>query len=301
MFRFSLFMAGVMAASTGFAEDVSPCPGDTVPIQIMTPGRGGSGITRSVAKLSDPDPHFRAFVTAVTEHVAARLARDSLCIKGSENMENMKSAESNKRSLFQFVRWSLDMHNDFLVPALLVTGGVPIDCQISSPWIDLVVIRRPVPSIRGVVRWNERQLLTDQAILAGAHNAPQSMAMPLKPAEFGHFLSEYERPEAGHTIEERVPPDLLWLLRSFRPSTGGQNSIVPFIVYVENYLRKATEKGAEGYTKLVLALIDRCFAPNGAKQTRLYYNNILDAADLIPLEQYKIVDKQLPNGHEQLH
>jgi len=39
------------------------------------------------------------------------------------------------------------------------------------------------------------------------------------------------------------------------------------------------------YTKLVIALIDRCFAADGAD---LHYNSILDAADLIPLEEYKI-------------
>ena len=50
-------------------------------------------------------------------------------------------------------------------------------------------------------------------------------------------------------------------------------------------MSEATEKGAEGYTKLVLALIDRCFASsNGAK---LHYKSILDAADLMPW-QYEI-------------
>ncbi|MDR1351570.1 MAG: hypothetical protein LBJ59_12495 [Zoogloeaceae bacterium] len=47
-------------------------------------------------------------------------------------------------------------------------------------------------------------------------------------------------------------------------------------------------KGTEGYTRLVLALIDRCFASDEATGAHLHYNNILDAADLIPLEQYKI-------------
>jgi hypothetical protein len=44
---------------------------------------------------------------------------------------------------------------------------------------------------------------------------------------------------------------------------------------------KVTEKGAEGYTKLVIALIDRCFASDRAY---LHYNSILDATDLISLE-----------------
>ena len=45
------------------------------------------------------------------------------------------------------------------------------------------------------------------------------------------------------------------------------------------------KQNAEGYTKLVTALIDRCFASDG---TAIHYNNILDVADLISLKQYKI-------------
>jgi hypothetical protein len=322
MLRFFLFMAGVMAASTGIAGDVSPCPVDTVPIQITTPGRGGSGIKRSVAEIPNSLPHFRAFVTTVTEHVAARLVKDKLCIKGAESMEgaekrntemetalkecfvarldkdkfcinvaesmeSMESAERNNRSLLQFVHWPLDMHRDFFVPALIVIPpGYPGGCQISSPWIDLVVERKPVPSIRGVVRWNERQLLTDQAVLAGARNVPLSMAMPFKVGEYGRFAREYvdtefEKRPATKPIEERVPPDLLWL---FRRSSGHSDFVGPF----RGDMHKATEKGAKGHTKLVLALIDRCFAHNGAKRAYFYYNNIHDAADLIPLEQYRI-------------
>jgi len=68
-------------------------------------------------------------------------------------------------------------------------------------------------------------------------------------------------------IEERVPPDLLWMFRhSDRP-------------YGE-----AKGKRLE-YTKLVLALIDRCFASGAAD---FHYNSILDVTDLISLDQYKV-------------
>jgi len=169
------------------------------------------------------------------------------------------------------------------VPSLDVrpSGG----CRISSPWIDLAFERRPVPWIRGIVRWNQRQLLADQAVLAGARNVPPGVAMPLRGSEYSHFAHEYESSEippqpAAKSIEERVPPDLLWLFRRAWQSTRG-----PFEGYVNASMRKATEKGAEGYTKLVIALIDRCFASDGAD---IHYNSILDTADLISLEQYKI-------------
>ena len=48
---------------------------------------------------------------------------------------------------------------------------------------------------------------------------------------------------------------------------------------------RTIKKNAENYTQLVTALIDRCFASDKAD---LRYNSILDAADLVSLERYKI-------------
>jgi hypothetical protein len=277
------------AASAGTAGDVSSCSVDTVPIQVMTPGHS-SETMRSAAEITNALPHFRAFVTAITEHVAARLDEDKLCIHGAEKMH---SAEWSTRSWFQFLCWPLIMHRDYLVPRMDSSGASsPPSCRITSPWIDLVLDRRPVPVIRGIVYWNERQLLADQAVLAGASNVPPGMAMPLKPDELGHFIGEYRRSEihrrpTAKPVEERVSPDILWLLRRTWPSTGGQTTPFPSPVIVRGSMYRATEKGAEGYTKLVLALIDRCFASDGAS-LRLHYNGILDAADPILLEQYRI-------------
>jgi hypothetical protein len=50
-------------------------------------------------------------------------------------------------------------------------------------------------------------------------------------------------------------------------------------------MRKAMEMGAEGYTKIVIALIDRCFESDGSD---IHYGSILDVADLVPLKQYII-------------
>ena len=277
MLRFSLFMASVMAASTSTAGGVSQCPVDTVPIQIVDETRNGPETTLSAARISSSAPHFRAFVTAVTEHVAARLAKDKLCID---------SADSKKRTLLQFVNWRLSVREDepALVPSLDArpSGG----CRISSPWIDLAFERKPVPWVRGVVRWNQRQLLADQAVLAGVLNVPTGLAMPLKHSEFMHFAegeyadSEIDHEPAAKSIEERVPPDLLWLFRRAWQSTRG-----PFSGGAAGAMDRAMEKGAERYTKLVIALIDRCFASDGAD---IQYSSILDVADLISLEQYKI-------------
>lgn len=290
MLRFSLFVvSSMMVASTSTAGGISPCPVDTLPIQIVNETSSGSATSLSAAKISDSNPHFRAFVTAVTEHVAARLTKEKLC---------MDRADSKKRSLLQFVNWRIEA-SLFSVPSLDArpSGG----CRISSPWIDLAFERRPVPWIRGVVRWNERQLLADQAVLAGARNVPPGVAMPLKQrelsslneSEFRDLANDYANSEipiphgpVAKPIEERIPPDLLWLFRH-----SWQTDRFPFAQAAGSAMSAAMEKGAASYTQLVIALINRCFASDGAD---IHYSNILDAAGLISLEQYKITDSELP-------
>ena len=281
MLRFSLLVVGMMAVGASMAGGVLQCAVDTVPIQITDDARRadnaryGPVTSLSAAKLSDP--HFRAFVTAVTEHVAARLGKENLCID---------SAESKKQSLLQFVNWPLfNAYDKPPTPVESLDTHPSNGCRISSPWMDLAIERKPVPWIRGIVRWNERQLLADQAVLAGVKNVPPGVAMPLTNSEFGPFVSGYERSElwgqqAAKPIEEHIPPDLLWLLRR-----SPQSTTTPFIGLVSGSMHNAMEKGAEGYTKLVIALIDRCFAADGSV---IYYNEIFDVADPILLEQYRI-------------
>ncbi|MDR0233204.1 MAG: hypothetical protein LBI31_00075 [Zoogloeaceae bacterium] len=48
----------------------------------------------------------------------------------------------------------------------------------------------------------------------------------------------------------------------------------------------AVSASAASYTKLILALIDRCLASNNG--VNFQYKSILDVADLIPPKQYKI-------------
>src|SRR4051812_41217778 len=72
MLRFSLFMTSVVAASASAAGAAPRYSADTVPIQITNETKSGPETTLSAAGISSSDPHFRAFVTAITEHVAAR-------------------------------------------------------------------------------------------------------------------------------------------------------------------------------------------------------------------------------------
>ena len=289
MLRFILFIIGVMLVGTSIAGDVSRCPVDSVPIQITAEQTKEAGPVTTLSAAEIPDYYFRPFVKAVTNHVAAQLAKDKRCLD---------SAESQKRSRLHFVNWPIvySAIDTPLTPAPSLDTRASGTCRMTSPWIDLAVEWKPVPVLRGIVRWNQRQFLADQAVLAGAKNVPPGVARPMTRIELSHFINEYEETELPPTtgiparstaipIEARVPPDMLWLLRG-----SLQRSDHLFANYVVAAINAATRKSAESYTQLVLALIDRCFADDGAK---LHYGSILDAADLIPLERYKI-DKLLP-------
>jgi hypothetical protein len=314
MLRLFLFLASMMAlgANAAEAEDVPPCP-DTVPIQIMLPG---DKIRLSAAEIPASLARFRAFVDTVSKHIDARMVENKLCINRAKDRESMRDAGWDKRSLLQFVHWPLFMSNDYIVPAMASPQYSGPKCWISSPWIDLLVYRgekhpsdrsdqQPIPQIIAIVYWNERQLLADQAMLSAAANVPLNRTMPLSPNELDHFIREYERNvslhrtlplspgELGHfireyersellgkvaakPIEERVPPDLLWLLRRSRQGS-------PFTNAVHDAMDKVTER--EGHTRLVLALIDRCFA---SPASGVYHRSIADLTDPILLDQYRI-------------
>jgi hypothetical protein len=181
------------------------------------------------------------------------------------------------------------MFGDHIVPVLPSTGGTQHICHISSPWIDLVVDRGTVPQIRGIIRWNEHQLLVDQAILDGAKNVPPGMALPLDPGELGYFEYEVLRESAAKPVEARVPPDILWLL----PSLVGREDLTDVHFPARYAMEDVAKKGAAGYTQLVLALIDRCFDSSASGRVDVHYSSILDIADPILLEQYKIETRSL--------
>ncbi len=257
------------------AEGLSNYPVDTLPIQIVGTGGRGDVTTLSKAKIADSPPGFIAFVTRITEHIAFRLAQENLYLANKDN------------SLLQFMSWPINSGIPDSVSKLETRSSPAGSCRISSPWIDILIERKPAPSVRAIARYNERQLLIDQAILAGVSDVSTDVAMPLGRNEFNRYadleyeLTEIRRQPALKPIEERVPPDLLWLFRRAWQDSPGR-----FSGPAGASMRKAMEIGADGYTQIVIALIDRCFASEGAD---IHYGSILDVSELVSLEQYKIV------------
>ena len=319
-------------------------PDSPIPIQIVDESQGAqkAHIAASAAELCNQNSYFlnlrspyllHTLVPAVTKHVAMWMEKN-----------NIRIGKDNKEPLLQFVMWPLTSRSDSPfapMPSLDMRSSSSSDgCRITSPWLDLVFERTPVPRLRAVVRWNERQLLVDQAMLAGARNVPPGMAMPLQgskfmpgtlgynrePGELKRFTKEYDDIKRQHRkiqfdgfwkqhrtkskeeitsiltkkleemeeeiedrisveLGDRIPADLLWLFRRTSQIDLGS----PFDGDTLEAMGKAREKSVEPYTKLVIALIDRCLASELAPEgTTLQYNSIIDITDQLLLDQYKI-------------
>ncbi|MDR2220673.1 MAG: hypothetical protein LBE24_08870 [Methylobacillus sp.] len=281
MLRLLFFMTSVIATSASIAGDITPCSADTVSFQVISQTGKSRVITTSgfgSKQASDPNSYRYALMASVRERVAVRLAEKNLCQDIAKNKE---------RSLIQFVDWPFStLQKKLTVPALPPDTPSSGGCRITSPWLDVAFERKPVPQIRAIVFWNERQLWADQAILDGAKNVPSGVMMPLMGDEsIDRYATDYAESEIASgrrvaSVEERIPPDLLWLFRH-----SPQQVTMEFFLGSLDGMKKAKEKGAEGHKRLVFALIDRCFDSNGET---LHYDSILDAKDLVPLEEYKI-------------
>ncbi|MDR1351568.1 MAG: hypothetical protein LBJ59_12485 [Zoogloeaceae bacterium] len=91
MFRFLLFVASVMTASASVAGDAVSC-NVAAPVKIEIPWLGA--VVYSVAKIPDNLHRFRAFVTTVTEHIAARLDR---CNRSATSLRQLLDFQSLDR------------------------------------------------------------------------------------------------------------------------------------------------------------------------------------------------------------
>ena len=285
--------------NTSSAGEVSQCPVDSIPIQLVFVGEpygdAGYGPKISASRLQKDRP-LPTFIATVTEHVAARMGGDNLCLD---------SSYSKERSLLQFVFLTIvNMGDESHTPPSFDVRPSH-GCRISSPWIELAIDRKPVPWVRGIVRWNERQFLADQAMLAGVQNVAPGVAKQLTrsearqvASELRHVISKYGDPlrrhPTGKPIEEIVPTDLLWIIPEIdwgaTPLTTSEEAIIEVIKR-----GVAEDKTVEVYTKLVLALIDRCFDSGGEE---LHYDSVLDTSDQM-FEQYKIAAPFTSKSSEQ--
>jgi hypothetical protein len=165
-------------------------------------------------------------------------------------------------------------------------GAVPSAsgaCSLRSPWMNVSVSNHP-RRISGVIFWNERQILQDQALLSGTTKegaAPRS-ALPRDEFErLADYYAEYNirhTPGAQRKGTQQIPADLLWLFRRSPQSTRG-----PFSVGAQSTMQEIAKSEAAYYAKLTLVLLDQCLQRPGE---RIRYDSIRDVSRSVELQRY---------------
>lgn len=226
------------------------------------------------------DAAFRTFVETVSSRVRLLLARQGQCPQHSSDAG---------RSEIRFVRVPLATSGDAPFPAPpTLERRAGETCRITSPWVDVAVDRGLALRVRAIVRFSERQLLHDQAVLAGMTSAPGGVLMPLSRGEFSRLAQDYANSEilrrpgtAAPQVDERLPAGLLWLFRH-----AGQSTLDPFEFEAEAAMRRIGQRGQAGYAALVAALIDDCLGGGTSRSIAA----IDDARGVFDIGQYALVN-----------
>jgi hypothetical protein len=237
-----------------------------------------SSEVRSIETVNDP--HFKLFVTSMTNYISSRFPSTGSC-KG-------KSGEKPMHSLI-FVRLPLvTSGNDPLAPPPNLDASLPnITHRLNSPWVKLAIRYSDRKLIQGVFIWNERQFLGDQALLANPNLSLDSPLIPLSNHLFEKYATDYadseilRSPSGEANITKRIPPDVLWLFRN-----SPQTTFMPFSSAARSSMSTMSKRVAKNYINLTQKLLDQRFSSTQKVDQR--YKTVLDLRNTIPLDQYQI-------------
>lgn len=235
----------------------------------------------SLSTLSDPG--FKEFVSEVSKQIWRMTG---------ETAQRAKPAEGKPEVTLLFIRRPL-------LASTAAPVSVPIEpdwpksemsCRLDSPWAKISLARTPKLKLHGVFIWSERQMLMDQAMLAGAKADPVSPAATLAEAVFDRYVQDYENsvlqaatPQARETarvrVAERISPDVLWLLRH-----AWQGTLAPFSMEARYALDAAIARAAPHYTDLAVALSGRCLSAGKGGN----YPHVLELQGVYDTGKYRI-------------
>ncbi len=263
---------------TGAATE---CPPGRCAIEVS------DGATGAVLEGADwtrlPDSPFRDFVAAICQHVAERTGADAGCGETPPGGPEVRLTFVH-RPLIAPLTAVAEPGPAFLGPAF--SGAA--DCRLDTPWLAVRARHTPRLSVQARLVWSERQILLDQALLAGMPPGQEAAPAPLPHDVFSRHVEDYVATVLGSpatqaaqdAVAGRIPPDLLWLFRQSVQSTRA-----PFSTYAIAALERSMREAAPGYTALVERLLDRCLAP-GATGGR--YADILSLPPQVGAGQYRL-------------
>jgi hypothetical protein len=277
----ALFLGAVLFSQSAFA--LPKCESMQYSIDLSVDGVVLGG-THDAKLAFLPDSPFKQFALSVSEHVLGRLGAAAKC------QDTTRFGRRVHLALYQRALIAPPSSGQIAaaVPCGEISGST---CSLESPWVNVSTMPGSNKIEHIAVVWSERQLLLDQALMSGASARKIESVSSLTQGALDRYVEDYSksvleapspqsREMAQGVIADRIPPDLLWLLRHAWQSTRG-----PFSDAVDDARAATLVRVATGYADLVKALIDRC-VDSELKKTR--YSNILDLKGSKVLERYRL-------------
>jgi hypothetical protein len=265
-----------MAVVAGSAEAASvKCQERAVEAEIIVHERDGAVSVVRAEEMAEAglNASFRAFVTEVLGQLPGLLEKAGLC-----------TAEGDRVMQAQFVHVPL-IAEAFTPHAYATEAPQDAACRVTSPWVHFSDVPDRRPRFKARFFWNERQVLFDQAVLAGAPADP----LPLEPINwqtYGDSLWLYQDEEMlvpepkRQPIAHRIPADVLWLFRG-----SWQTDFVPFSSMVNEALDSVLEQAAPRQASLATRLMQSCLDAGGEHRS---ISTIQDTGGIIALDAYRI-------------
>jgi hypothetical protein len=272
-----MILAGLTSVATASTSGESACGGYSVGIVDETRSMHSRPAAANMADITDLN--FKEFVGAVSSHVLT-----AVCA-GAGASDTDVHLLFIKRPLVKQTGEAPDN-----LPTADKHGGPDLR-RLNSPWVKLEIGGQPVRRIDAVFVWNERQVLRDQAAMAGGAPVDSGAAASFDAAVLARYSEEYANsvvlapPQARKAALDRLatgmPPEILWLYRH-----AVQSTLDDFSVFTMEALDATLFKTGKAYATIAIALFDRCFGSAAGTSER--YGNILDLKNITDTDPYRI-------------
>jgi hypothetical protein len=295
----SLGSAGAMAGQAPVL-----CPPGAIQVRIAQAGPNGSVVTAPDKIANGP---YRAFVSAVLDQLPVVLASARQCQGAAQGKPVMEAVFVHSPLIGVAGQTPPDRRKP--------SGGKPsITHQLTSPWVIFDRDEAASPPLRAVFIWNERQVLLDQALLAGAPAPANPETSPITYESLQDWTVRYvtdvlqlgssaNEGAALSDLAKTMPPDLLWRMISAREDAALSNlakTMPPDLLWS---MISAGQSTRGPFRMEVIYIINNALAKISKRQpllsVKLIENQLINNANLkilkSILEAHQIIDF---NGYE---
>jgi hypothetical protein len=243
------------------------CDSGRCSIRVIDEGRSLQSSDASSTLDFITDERFKEFVSGISARVLAtsRKALPVACKVASETTIDLLFL---RRPLLRSGAVGVISESELVLPQ--AAEGITLD----SPWLKFAYS----PSrcdVRAIFIWNERQLLLDRALLAGAHERKDQALVPIHREAFADFEKLYRNSIAKtspgiDSSGDSIPPDVLWLFQQAWPNKSGA---LP--QFDRSVLQAVINRASGTYLIFTTGLLDRVLTPH-PKVGERHFRSVFD-------------------------